>query len=180
MKARWTDKEIEKLFALRKEGKTFVEIAPILGRTKKACEAKYVNVAQQRAGKTEETDAMIRRIKELISLGYDEQEIADDLYIAKHRVYQLKKMYGVKLTSLDLVRIARRKAEIGKPKRNNTHSKDSLCWNCCRAMRGCKKPVKGFKAKKVEWGHFEPKRYSYIVRECPNFKPDPWLKEERK
>ena len=175
---KWTEAETEKLLSLRAEKKPYAEISRILGRSTDSCRDRC-RLLRKNSKKTEETDKMVCRIKELIGLGYDEKEIADDLGVSKNRVYYLKQAYGIKLTTADRIKLAQRKAKMGKPQREGNGSRESICWDCCRALKDCKKPVEGFVARKVEYGRFTPKRYSYIVKECPRFKPDPWLKEEK-
>lgn len=59
-----------------------------------------------------------------------------------------------------------------------TGNLETICWHCQNACGGCSwsknlTPVKGWKAKKIKvkivQGDYND---SYIVNECPEFKPD--------
>lgn len=68
--------------------------------------------------------------------------------------------------------------EIKRNINRHTGNLETICWHCQNACGGCSwskklKPVKGWKAEKIKVkivkGDYND---SYIVNECPEFKPD--------
>lgn len=79
-----------------------------------------------------------------------------------------------------------------RPKRetvNDFHRRGTICWTCKNAIVNCKKPVEGFTAEKKPYfvqrgtlaeGRKEFLGYSYLVKECPNYEPEPYAEEGKK
>ncbi len=173
----WSKDEKDILFYMRSQGQPWSVVARAVGRTEKACKQFYGRQTTD-LKKTERKDELASKIAALKEKGYTEIEIAGELGISRNYVYIIKRLYGIKSDTKDKIMVARRKAERGEKKK--FHCKHTICWTCKNAVVNCKKPVEGFVAKKIPFYGYSGVKDSYVVSECPNYEPEPWMKKYKK
>lgn len=159
----WTDEETARLFEMRNNGAEFHEIARKLGRSTAGIKGQWKKVNKiKNKVLIRENEELAERVRALSDAGLTEREIREELGITQSTVTYIKNVFGIK-------------SAIAKMReRESRKIKDTICWVCKNALVNCKKPVKGWVAEKRLWGDGNPPKYTYFVKKCPNFEPEPY------
>lgn len=180
MSRRWTDEERQTLVEMRERECSLQEVAARLNRTKKSCSAEYSRICTH-LKKTADTDELAKKIRSFIDKGVTEEDIALKLGISRYMVRRIKIMYKFTLTSTQQENIIRKSVteKVYCIHPDLRGRRDTICWACKKALRGCEKPVDGFVAKKIPYYGTKGIGISYIVSECPNYDEEDWYQKYR-
>lgn len=156
---KWTDEEDARLLEMRNNGADFSEIARKLGRTTEGIKGRWKKF--NRRVLIKDDDVLAEKVRSLSDDGLTEREICEDMGITHGTLVYVKKSFGIK-------------SAITKMRERESSRANTICWVCKNAMVNCTKPVDGFTATLKRYGEYDPPRWSYMVKECPNFDPEPY------
>ncbi len=160
---RWTEQEEKTLIEMRMQGLPFSAIVKKVEHNEKSCRNKYDRLFPSESKKAMNRE-LAEKIQELTDKKLYEDEIAKALGINIGKVRYIKRTFDIHAPAI--------RVRVGKPRQ--PLKKDTICWVCKNAIVNCKKPVDGFTATVKEYGNYDPPHYSYLVKSCPNFSPEPY------
>lgn len=169
---KWTDEEIKIMLEMKKRGCPYAEIGAVINRPVYSIADKVSSLRKQEARKAE-TIGIAAQIQELINACKTDKEIPKELGISESVYRNIKNLHGIHRTSQQKAAIWRKANETRLS--NGWDDKKTICWTCKNSMVNCKKPVKGWKAKKIPYKSAKGEDLPcWLVKKCPNYDPEPY------
>lgn len=174
--SRWTEEEKATAYALRKKGYSCREIGVCIGRSGGSVD----RILRIRGNAEKESQEECR-------FYWAEEDFAAAERMRKEGTPPME--IAGKIDERTTERKKRPKKETKKKPKKESQWMNTICWTCKNAIVNCKKPVEGFTAEKKPYfvqrgtlveGRKEFLGYSYLVKECPNYEPEPYAEEGKK
>ena len=171
----WTEEEINTLLEMKKQGCTYAKISACIGRSVMCCSSMVYKLREDEKRRAA-TVKVAAEIQTLIDELKTDKEIREKLGLSVGEYQSLKALHNLRRTREQIAM----KSRIANNLQGVNHAENkTICWTCKNVAVNCKKPVKGWKAKKIPYKSASGQDLPcWLVSKCPNYDPEPYAKRK--